>query len=102
MALDDEDDVNDWKTWLQKHGPWAALTLLLLSFYLYKLDPVITSLQAEHREMRAEEAEEALQIKNVYGQVLMSLERSNYLERRNCINTARTPAERDACAKDRD
>lgn len=41
-------------------------------------------------------------LENVMGQFLMSQERMVYLTRRQCINTAKTQAERDACSKDRD
>lgn len=87
---------------LAKHGPWAVMFGVLLGFFLWEVRPAIADLRAEHQEMRVEDRAEAEEIKNVYGQVLMALERSNYLERRNCINTARTQVDRDACAKDRD
>ena len=85
-----------------KSGPWALLAVVLVVFYLGKVDPAIAMIQAEHREMRAEDAASDASVKNVMGQVLMAIERSNYLERRNCLNTARSTSDRDACLKDRD
>ena len=85
-----------------KSGPWALLAVVLVVFYLGKVDPAIATIQAEHREMRAEDAASDASVKNVMGQVLMAIERSNYLERRTCLNTARSTSDRDACLKDRD
>lgn len=85
-----------------KSGPWALLAVVLVIFFLVKVDPAIETMQAEHREMRAEDAASDASVKNVMGQVLMAIERSNYLERRNCMNTARSIPDRDACLKDRD
>lgn len=89
-----------WKVFA-KSGPWAVLAAILIGYFLYEVRPAVASIQAEHREMRAEDAAESARVQDVMGQVLMAIERSNYLERRNCINTARTPSDRDACARDR-
>lgn len=87
---------------LLKHGPWTLLAFGVVAFQMFEVRPWMASMQAEHREIRAEDAEQDLKIQNVMGQVLMAIERSNYLERRNCINTARTATDREACAKDRE
>lgn len=100
---DDDDMVNEKALAVfVKSGPWALLAVVLVVFYLGKIDPAIETIQAEHREMRAEDADSDSAVKNVMGQVLMAIERSNYLERRNCMNTARTATDRDACLRDRD
>lgn len=91
-----------WKDILAKHGPWAALAAVLLWVILAEVRPSIAAIQLEHTQMRSETSENAKDIKNVMGQVLMAIERSNYLERRNCINTAQNSDDREACARDRD
>ena len=101
VADDDEMNETAMKV-LAKSGPWAVLAAVLVAFVLMKIDPAIEALKAQHEETRKEDAADALKIANVMGQVLMAIERSNYLERRNCINTAKTAQDRDACAKDRD
>lgn len=92
----------NWKDQIAKHGPWAMLAAVLLYVILVQVNPAIATIQAEHREMRAESVSDSAAMKNVMGQVLMAIERSNYLERRNCINTAKSQTDREACAKDRE
>lgn len=89
-----------WFRAFAKAGPWAMAFAALLTFYLSKIDPALESIRAQHDELRVEMTSQNAAVKDVMGQVLMAIERSNYLERRNCINTARTVADRDACAKD--
>ena len=91
-----------WKDILAKHGPWAALATVLLYVILAEVRPAIALIQSEHSQMRTDYRENSSDIKNVMGQVLMAIERSNYLERRNCINTAQNADDREACARDRD
>lgn len=102
-VYEDDDEMNE-KAWamLIKSGPWAALAAVLLYVVLGEVRPALATIKAQHDELRAELSAEALRSTNVMGQVLMAMERSNYLERRNCINTARTQTDREACAKDRD
>lgn len=97
-----------WKRF-EKAGPWAILAVLLIGFYLAKLDPVIDGLQQEHAAMRAEYAEqraeaaaETKQLINVLGQLLMAQERIAYLQRLSCQHGAKTRAELNECAKDSD
>lgn len=58
------------------------------------------ALRAEYAEQRAEAAAETKQLINILGQLLMSAERTAYLQRVTCQNQADTPAELRACAKD--
>lgn len=95
-----------WKTF-GKAGPWALLAVMLVVFYLYKLDPAIEALTRDHASMRAEIAEqrseasdENKQLLNVLGQLVMSSERTVYLQRVACQNEADTAEELRACAKD--
>ena len=84
------------------HGPWAVLAVVLIGFQMWEVRPAIANLNTAHMQMEEQQQEESAEIKNVLGQVLMAIERSNYLERRNCINTAPTQEDRFACARDRD
>lgn len=87
---------------LAKSGPWAVLAGVLLMFFLWEVRPSIAALKAEHAEMRAEEAAESAQIEAFMERVVAAMETSNYLQRRECVNSAKTFADRDACAKNRD
>lgn len=97
-----------WKTFA-KAGPWAVLAVMLVAFYLWKLDPAIGALTQEHASMRAEIAEqrseasaENTQLVNVLGQLLMAAERTAYLQRVTCQNLAATSQALRDCAKDSD
>ena len=57
--------------------------------------PIESAIRAEHAEMRAEYNASQRELLN-YVKI------SAYLERRNCINTARSEEHRFACAKDRE
>lgn len=97
-----------WKT-LAKSGPWAVLSGCLIVFVLWKLIPSIEAITQDHQSMRAEiaeqrseEAAESKALLNVMGQILMSTERTAYLQRVACQNEADNAAELRACAKDND
>lgn len=94
---------------LAKSGPWALLSGILIAVWVMKLDPTLdaigkehSSMRAELLEQRAEEASESRALLNVMGQILMSTERTAYLQRVACQNEATTPSELRACAKDKD
>ena len=110
MHAQDDDEMNETALKVMaKSGPWALLTSVFVGFYLLKLDPAIdalttqhTSMRAEIAEQRSEESAESKALLNVMGQILMSTERTAYLQRVQCQNEADTPAELRACAKDKD
>lgn len=84
----------------------AVFAGVMLAFILWKIDPKLDaitqsqdSLRAEIREQRAEEAAEARDLLNVMGQILMSSERTAYLQLVSCQQGARTPNELRECAK---
>ena len=92
-----------------RSGPWTLLAVLLVAFYLLKLDPRLQAMDDQHdtmrrewAETRAEAAADAKALQNILGQILMSTERTAYLQRVQCQNEAETPAELRACAKDHD
>lgn len=100
--------MNDtiWKT-LAKSGPWAVMFGVLFGFFLWKFIPQIDAITADHasmraeiREQRAEEAAESKALLNIMGQILMSTERTAYLQRVQCQIAADTPAELRECARD--
>lgn len=93
---------DDWKTFAMKHGPWAALAAVLLYAMLGEMRPAIRALQAEHAEIRAEDAADSMAVKSALEKLLTAMDRSTYLERRNCINSAKSPEQMEACARDRD
>lgn len=74
-----------------KAGPWALLTLLLLSVIVFEVRPALASLKAEHSEMRAE-------VNTTLKEVRDAVRRSAYLEFRNCINTAQNVEQSQRCA----
>lgn len=81
-----------------KAGPWAVLAGALIVYGILEVRPalaLIPAIRAEHAEMRAEQIA-------TWKEALTYAKRSAYLERRNCINTARNEDQRDACAKDQD
>lgn len=92
-----------------KAGPWALLAVLLIGAILFEIRPALaafekqhTALQAALAEQRAEDGADFKAIQNLLGQILMSAERTAYLQRVQCQNEADTQAELRACAKDRD
>lgn len=100
--------MNDtvWKT-LAKSGPWALLAGVLIAYFLLRIDPVLdaisedhVSLRAELAEQRAEDAADSKALLNVMGQILMSTERTAYLQRVQCQIAADSPAELRDCARD--
>lgn len=58
--------------------------------------------QKKNREEHQQIQQRISGIENVLGQSLMSQERMVYLQRRQCINTAKTKADMELCAKDSD
>ena len=58
--------------------------------------------QAKNRDEHTLILQRVTGIENVIGQLLMSQERMVYLQRRQCINTARTADDREKCALDRE
>lgn len=58
--------------------------------------------QKKNREEHDLMQQRLTSIENVMGQFLMSQERMVYLQRRQCINTARTQPDRELCARDRE
>lgn len=58
--------------------------------------------QQKNRDEHAVMLQRLTGIENVMGQFLMSQERMVYLQRRQCINTAKTQSERELCARDRE
>jgi hypothetical protein len=58
--------------------------------------------QKKNRDEHGRIEQELTQMQNVVGQLLMSQERMVYLQRRQCINTAQTPSDRELCARDRE
>lgn len=94
-------EKNYWDT-LKKGGPFAILFGVLLWVFISDVRADQKSTRAEHAEIRAEDTASDTQIKNALGQLLLSQERSVYLQRRQCINSARNATDREACIKDKD
>lgn len=87
-----------WKTFTRS-GPWAILALILVLFYLYKVGPAIETISAQHNEMRAEDLASDASVKAVMEAVRDAMRQNNYLQLRNCLNTARNQGDRDGCSK---
>lgn len=91
---------------LARSGPWALLAGVLILYYLLRLDPKLDaiasgqhSMRAELAEQRSEEAAEAKATLNILGQILMSAERTAFLQLVQCQNSATSATELRACAK---
>lgn len=94
---------------LAKSGPWAVLAGGLITFLLWQVVPALAALSADHVSMRAEIMEqraeasaESKALLNVMGQILMSTERTAYLQRVSCQIAADSVAELRDCAKDQE
>lgn len=83
---------------LLKLGIAGIFAGVLLGFVIGEVRADQQKNREEHQEIR----ERMTGIENVMGQFLMSQERLVYLQRRQCINTARTKGDMEACAKDKE
>lgn len=98
---DDEMNENVWRV-LSKSGPIAIVAGALLWVFIYDVRADHRATRAEHAEQRAEANENAIRTQNILDQISDAQDRTVYLQRQQCYNTARTDEQRRACAKDRD
>lgn len=73
-----------------KAGPWALMSLLLVSVIIFEVRPTLAAIRAEHAEMR-------LEMNKALTDLVEYAKRSAYLEFRNCVNTATTNELRERC-----
>ena len=96
--MGDKEAMKEWGQFALKHGPAWALAAFLVVFLVVDVKQSQASMQQQHDEL----AQAVGQMKDITGQSHMAQERILYVLRRSCVNTAKTPQDRDACLRDRD
>ena len=98
-VYEDDDEMGEtWVRTLAKSGPWALVAAGLIWFLVSDVRADQRAFHLEHIALTSQHSELATLIR----QLVLTSERTTYLQRQQCYNTAHTDELKRACSKDRD